>query len=294
MTGEAKADWGRSFWRAVSHGDVDQVRECLAVGVDPDLAASGHYRPLMAAAARADLEMVRLLLGAGADVHGHARCATPLLSAAQAGSEAIYRLLLAHGAQETAWTAAALGRDIGDERVDGLDESGATLLHVAARALQVRVCRTLLDRGAAPDARDRRGNTPLHAACDNRSPDPKAQIATLRLLHERGADADAPNKRGVRPLHIAVRARSLPAVGFLLEHEVNVDARDAVRGSPPLRRAVTNTGAGGTSGRGDTALEIARLLLDAGADPRAQDSRGRTILDAIRTPAMRMLVESYL
>jgi hypothetical protein len=91
MTGEAKADWGRSFWRAVSHGDVDQVRECLAVGVDPDLAASGHYRPLMAAAARADLEVVRLLLGAGADVHGHARCATPLLSAAQAGSEEIYR-----------------------------------------------------------------------------------------------------------------------------------------------------------------------------------------------------------
>ena len=290
----SQASAGRSFWKAISHGDTALARRLLAAGVDPDVAAGQNYRPLMAAAANGDLRMAQLLLEAGADVHGHAERSTPLLSAALYGGEEVYRLLLSHGAKETPWTAAALDGRIGDASASEVDEGGATLLHVAARAHQVAACRTLLDHDAAPSARDRLGNSPVHAACDARAPTTDHQIDTLRLLHERGADLDASNDRGVRPLHVAVRARGLEAVRFLLERGVELDVRDSARKSTPLRRAVTNTGAGGTAGSQEIALEIARLLLDAGADPSARDAKGRTVLDSIRSPSMRALVEGYL
>ena len=82
------------------------------------------------------------------------------------------------------------------------------------------------------------------------------------------------------------------AVRRLLEHGSAPDAQDN-RGSTPLHRAVTNTGAGGTGGRAHDALAIARLLVDAGADVDAANKNGRTPRDACRGDEMRSVLGGW-
>ncbi len=77
-----------------------------------------------------------------------------------------------------------------------LGADGGTALHVAAARLRVESVALLLDRGADPMARDRRGRRPIDLAQDSRSgPDRKAILARLaaaenaRAAHAPGAFA---------------------------------------------------------------------------------------------------------
>lgn len=72
-----------------------------------------------------------------------------------------------------------------------------------------------------------------------------ARVAAL--LVDRGAAVDASNRDGVTPLHQAVRARNLAVVEVLLDRGANPNAADK-RGSTPLHRASSNSGASNTAG----------------------------------------------
>jgi len=100
----------------------------------------------------------------------------------------------------------------------------------------------------------------------------------LRLL-KAGADIHAADKNGVTALHHAVRFRSPAAVRVLIEHGADVNRACRRNGSTPLHRAATQTGAPGTAGRGRAAIEIVRLLLDAGADPSMANKSGKRPVD---------------
>lgn len=90
-----------------------------------------------------------------------------------------------------------------------------------------------------------------------------------------------------------MRRRNLAVVKVLLARGAEVDARDRERGSTPLRRAVSGTGASGTAGTRGLMLPLARLLLEHGADPDARDKRGVTVLASTRDPDLRALLAGY-
>jgi ankyrin repeat protein len=168
-----------------------------------------------------------------------------------------------------------------------VDEEDTPFLHHAAHAQQPAIVAALIDRGASVAAADRTGETALHRVADLRRTTPAAaEVASV--LIDRGAAVDARNRDDVTPLHQAVRARNVAVAEVLLARGADPNARDKGRGSTPLHRAVSGSGAGGTAGTADAMPVLVRLLLAHGADPDRRDKRGRSPRQAAK-PALRVL-----
>ena len=109
----------------------------------------------------------------------------------------------------------------------------------------------LLKAAQEVSLRDARGNTPLHLAALRGN----ADAVDALLAH--GADANAANEDGATPLHYGADNERM--VRALLKHgaKVNVTSKAGVT---PLLSAVNR----------ENSVGAARLLLDAGADPKAR------------------------
>ena len=115
----------------------------------------------------------------------------------------------------------------------------------------------------------------LSNVCCDREPVAAEQRKEIRRLVKAGADINTTDKNGVTLLHHAVRFRSPAAIRTLLELGANVNQACKRSGSTPLHRAVTSTGAPGTSGRKAEAIQIIGLLLTHGADVNVRNKNGK-------------------
>ncbi|KDQ16144.1 hypothetical protein BOTBODRAFT_269324 [Botryobasidium botryosum FD-172 SS1] len=202
-----------------------------------------------------DALVVQALLDAGADPHRGNTLHQSLNG--RNPSPDVTRLLIRHGADVS----------------KGGYGLGRTPLHMLCGGASTNFCLfsqnlgILLEAGADMNAKDVRGETPLHCACRYWGPDP----SRLDLLVTAGADVNAADEKGSTPLHVlAASSPNNPTVvaniDLLVSAGASVDAADA-NGCTPLHIAAL---------RGN--IFAMKALIAAGADKELLDSRGGGLL----------------
>jgi ankyrin repeat protein len=250
------------------------------------------------AAESADFEIVRMLVEAGSDVVGegddHQLGVLGWATCFRQVREDVAEYLLRHGAKLDLWSAIALDRA---DDVRGFiarepslltgrmsrSEHYRTALHHAAAKSRPRMVRLLLDLGADPNATDATGATPLTTAA---SEDADASIASM--LQQAGVKLDfiaavnlqrydlaeammrddpsriGPQGRDTIALHLSAEKKNEAAVRWLIAHGVDVNAKRTLWDCNYTALHVTAA---------NGAVDIARMLLDAGGDPDIHDDK---------------------
>ena len=212
------------------------------ISADPEIVKArdeANSTPLHHAVGFAPMDVVTLLLDAGADINAkNRRGATPLHWAIH--DEAKVRLLIARGAQ------------VNVRQVEGR----SPLFQAASMGTANPVVRFLLDHGADASIATANGQTPLMAASV------RGDVETMRAFIERKVDVNARNGAGETALLLAATNGSPQAVRLLLEN--GADAR--IR----TKRNETALGDAATAG----VEETVKLLLDHGAEVNVRNIRG--------------------
>ncbi|MGH9645368.1 MAG: ankyrin repeat domain-containing protein, partial [Bryobacteraceae bacterium] len=254
---------------AVEHRDNEALRSLLKQkSTNVNATQPDGTTALQWAAHWNDLEVVNLLLTAGADPKIANRYgATPLSEAASAGNAKMIEALLKAGADAKTLTTA----------------DGETVLMTAARAGNVEAVKILLEHGADVNARENyKGQTALMWAAAERHPD------IVKVLLEHGADwkvvsFDRPTKMpklsaassvspiargGFTAFLFAAREGDIESAKAMLDGGVDINQTD-VDGATALVVSIMNK-----------RYTFAKFLLDRGANPNLADDKGRAALYA--------------
>ena len=316
----AAADGSTALHWAAYADDAGTVRRLLAAGADADAANDHGVRPLALACGNGSEPLVTALVDAGADPNATIWSGeTALMTCARTGSPGAVAALLAAGADpgraepeehQTALMWAVSERHPAAARalirygaaVADRTKRGFTPLLFAAREGAEESARALLSAGADPDEAAEDGTTPLvvatvrgHAALAMRlleaGADPNAAGAGYTALHWAAGswETELTGPAGVAASRddewralAGVPGGGLALVRALLAYGARVDARVE---TPPRRV--------GFGGRRDAAgatpfllaareadVDLMRLLIDHGADPRTPNATNLTPLMA--------------
>jgi ankyrin repeat protein len=228
MTALHLATWG---------GHAEVVRLLLARGADVNARDGGGNTPIALAARWGQPELMDILLAAGADASMRDDQGRTLLHhAAQYGHIEVMQSLLRHGF------------DVNVQSRVG------TPLHCAASGRRLEAARYLLDHGADLDLRDQLGWSPLHVACSG-SPGDSCVPELVILFLDRRADVASRAKSGITPLVLGAVSSDSAVVAILLARGARPESAKP-DGYSALRSAVETS-----------VPAIARMLLRRGADP---------------------------
>jgi ankyrin repeat protein len=164
------------------------------------------------------------------------------------------------------------------------NEHRRTPLHHAAALNRPHMVRLLIDLGADVEATDEAGRTPLTVAAGERAVDQ----SILAMLERAGAKLDllaavalkrydlaarmlqddpariGPDGRDTIVLHVLVAKRNADAVQWLIDRGVDVNAKRVLWDCNQTALHITAE---------HGVIELARMLLDAGADPGIRDDK---------------------
>jgi uncharacterized protein len=293
-----KAYSSSAIAEAVRANDVAQSRELIEAGADVNFAEADGTTPLLWAVYKSSMETVQLLLDAGAEPNiSNSLDISPLMQASRYGNAEMISALIASGASfefaeqglESTLMAAARAGSVDAVKVlldAGVDpdktepiENQTALMWATAEG-HLDVVRSLLNAGANPNAQARiseltkrknadfpsGGFAALHWAARN------GDEAMIRLLLDKGADINARNGDTSTPMMLAIVNDRFDIAALLLD--MDADPNDgSLYFITEMRDATSDWRArDGTVFRADHpnelgALDLTRLLLEAGADP---------------------------
>jgi len=150
------------------------------------------------------------------------------------------------------------------QRGDG-DDSGVTLLHVAAMCGRSDLISLLAGDGTELEARDRYDNTPLHYAAFFNEPETTLSLLNCALKLKRNI-VNRRNESGMTALYIAAAGGFTSICRVLKQYDAQMKATGP-QGRSPLHEAVLSMN-----------LNCVEQLIEDGADPNMCDSFQRTPL----------------
>jgi cytohesin len=310
----------KDFFQAIYQGDAAAVRKLLAA--NPKLANTpnehGHL-PLQAAFRGRDLELAKILLNAGADVHARERdTGTALHFAAANGPKQAVELLLAKGAKVDShtvhddftplhWAASHGHKDIVELLLaKGADVNGGydgkrlkprwSPLYAAVKDRHAEVAKLLIARGARVEAKDSVwGSSPLSAAAEVRD----LALVRLILTHMKGVPSYGAFLQ-------ALQSGNREMITLFLEKGVDASRPEFLiaatiggkkevvellleKGARANARDRSNSSAIATAARTGNA-EVVSLLLAKGADPNSRDNLLSTPLHEAANKAVAQLL----
>ncbi|MEA4862541.1 MAG: ankyrin repeat domain-containing protein [Victivallaceae bacterium] len=266
---------------AIADGDRKLAEMLIARDSGINSIDSQYRTPLIRACEKADLEMVRKLLSAGADAkYMNARGGSPLRAAmdayakdvpgyvpnypshtgtkeARADLQEIIALLIDHGA-----------------RVDKEYQQSFGIINAAMVEGNSDLLELLFTAGIDPATRCLGGETLLARSIINGHP------RMFEYLLDRGTDPDVCFSRGTSLLQWLATCDDFSKMKLMLGHGANPDIR-STDGSTPVMLANTST--------------AIKMLLDAGADVNARDLKGQTALMTLnnkRTDVLETLIKA--
>eukprot|EP00040_Diaphanoeca_grandis_P020460 m.108833 g.108833 ORF g.108833 m.108833 type:complete len:485 (-) comp27908_c0_seq1:459-1913(-) len=176
-----KRDGATPLFIAAQEGHCELVRLLIGRGADLDLSDEDGISPLYIASYQGHLEVVDILLDAGANPNQLGKDATsPLYIAAQEGYANIVHTLAARGAN-----------------VDSADKDGTTPLLMASQEGRVAAVAVLLSFGADVSASTSRGVQPVHSAAQN------GHIKIFQMLTAYGAPVNVLTQSGTTAKRLA-------------------------------------------------------------------------------------------
>jgi quinoprotein dehydrogenase-associated probable ABC transporter substrate-binding protein len=155
------------------------------------------------------------------------------------------------------------------------DLQGWTPLTAAARQRHDKTIDLLVELGADPNKHDGNGMTPLAAALM------RDHVPSIKALIDHGAELEEPGQDGYRPLALALAEKKYEAAKALMDGGADVRTPSGEEGLTPLMIVAAQTGPaeGSIFLPGSTRpTDIAKALIDAGADVNAQAKNGMTAL----------------
>ncbi len=286
---------------AAAAGSAELVESLLKAGADPNtVVATQGETVLMRAARTGNAGAVKVLLDHGADVDAREnyRGQTALMWAAAEGHPEVIKLLIAKSADVNV---RSFDRDTKPPKLMAgtpnapINRGGLTALLFAARQGQIEAAKALLDGGTDLNQVDSDGNNALILALLN------SHYDFAQMLLDRGADPNLANKDGRTALYTAVEMHdadwsprparretdqhtSLDLIRSLLDKGAKVNA--ALTAASPIAKVAQDMG-DRTLAAGATAfmraarsadVELMRLLLDRGADPKLANKDGLNAL----------------
>jgi ankyrin repeat protein/stress response protein SCP2 len=181
--------------QAILQKQAESVKAVLASGADPNKPNQYQMPALHLAASYSNLEIVKILLAAGAEINAidnQIYQETPLFKALRSRQLETTQFLLKQGAKiqlKNAW--------------------GDTPLHLAAGLKNISLLEQLLKKGSPIDQPNQGGQTPLHRAAQY------GDLEMVQFLLEKGADPNKTNTFDQNALAFAIAARNLPIFEYL-------------------------------------------------------------------------------
>ncbi|XZE52528.1 ankyrin repeat domain-containing protein [Planctomycetaceae bacterium SH139] len=213
--------------------------------------------PLMLAAERGCLPIVRLLISLGTNINATNEFRqTALLYAVRENQLSTVNLLLKSGA------------DPNVVMVDG----DFVLREAATSSIDLRICRALLKSGADPCSVNKMGGTALHIAAFHG----RADVA--RLLIRAGANVNHRDHHGHGPLTCSISRNHKDVSILLLEHGAD----------PGLQPEALGIAA--WEGR----LQYVKMLIERGWDVNARSHQGRTPLQHARNRKHKSVISALI